>query len=111
MRGPDVIAKYEAAWQLTHRMLETARNNDWDSLIVLEKERGILIVQLMEADKNEMPEQILRQTKADLISKILSADDEIASLTKAWMGEISEVLSSVNAGKKLEQAYNTSNNV
>ena len=106
MNESEVIAKYEAAWQLTHRMVEAARNNDWDGLIEFEKERSVLIGQLMESDKNEISEFLLRQNKADVIRKILSADEEIATLTKAWMGEISEVLNSVNAGKKLEQAYN-----
>ena len=107
----EVIAKYQAAWRLTHHMLEAARNNNWDGLIDLEKERRILITQVMESNKHAMAEQSSRESQAELIRKILAADEEIASLTKTWMAEVAEILNSVSAGKKLEQAYNTSNNV
>lgn len=99
------LAHYTEAWEITRRMLEAARSEDWDELLNLDQVRDQLLAGLMQAPP-VVPENIqLADKTAALIRSILAADQQIQSLSQAWMEEINGVLASVNVEKKLLKAY------
>ena len=100
-----IVSTYSAAWALTQRMLEAARAEQWDALLELEQGRDVLLAQVMQAQAPAPSDPKQAAETAVLIRNILAADQQIQGLTRAWMEEISGVLSSVQAEKKLLKAY------
>ena len=105
MDQAQLLASYTDAWEITQRMLEAARDEDWDGLLDLSQGREQLFSQLMQA-LPVAPEnlQLANETVA-LIRSILAADQQTQSLSRDWMEEINGVLTSVNVEKKLLKAY------
>lgn len=99
-----IIEAYEGAWALTQRMLDAARQSDWDQLVELEQQRSKIIEHLETLDTG-VAEGRWRERKRELIRATLSADEEIRTLTRDWMRELREVLNSLNAEQKLNRTY------
>lgn len=105
MDQAQILAAYSAAWAATQRMLEAARAEQWDALLELEQGRDGYLAQVMQAQAPAPSDPKQAADIAVLIRNILSADQQIQGLTRAWMDEINGVLSSVQAEKKLLKAY------
>jgi len=99
----DIIAEYAAALELSQRMLVAARTGDWDELVQLETQRAGMIDRVRKLEGSASP---VRHPELDaMIRQILSCDEEIQQLVKPWMAEASEILSSLQAARKLQKAY------
>lgn len=105
MNSAELLKQYDAIWQLTQRMLAVANQGEWDQLIEFVQLRATLTDALMKLDSEDLWGREEQGRKAELIRKILSADDEIKKLTQSWMGELQEMLSSLGTEKKLQQTY------
>lgn len=90
---------YETAWALTQQMLETARNGEWDELILIEKKRAKVVAELMQ-NRHDVDAKTNEN-----IQRILACDAEIKTLTESWLGELRETLASTITEKKLLQTY------
>lgn len=101
----QLLARYTDAWEITRQMLEAARSENWDELLNLDQARDQLFAGLMQAPPVAPDNLQLADETAALIRSILSADQQIQSLSQAWMQEINGVLTSVNVEKKLLKAY------
>jgi hypothetical protein len=103
----SALQAYEDALELTERMLACARSAQWDRLVELEKERGLLI----EAIGRRPPEpgrgDAAREDKRRILQRMIACDQEIAMLTQDWMGELRQILNSVDTRHKLERTYST----
>lgn len=108
MSGEELLGRYAEMLRLTQQMLEVARLAEWDRLVEIERERAVIADHLMKLEEQGGEWTHVEQVKkAHLIRSILAADDEIKSLSQAWMGELQEILGSIDTGKKLSKAYQT----
>lgn len=99
----DINAEYAAALEISQRMLLAARTGDWDELVQLETQRAGMIDRVRNTQGGASP-ALLPELEI-LIRQILSCDDEIQQLVKPWMAEASEIMSSLQAARKLQKAY------
>lgn len=102
-----MVSGYENLWLLTQQMLEAARNEDWDTLIRLEQQRGALVEAMKGRDDVSAMTVIEQQIAGEVIQRILTADAEIRTGSEAWMGELQEMLGSISTEKKLHRVYET----
>jgi len=103
--GSEVLERYAEMLHLSQQMLASARKSEWDHLIELELKRAVLSEYLMKHEANCTWTTADQEKKGELIRSILEMDDEIKSLTQAWMGELQEILGSIGTEKKLHKAY------
>lgn len=99
----DFAAEYAAALELSQQMLAAARNGNWDELVQLETQRAGMIDRVRNLQGDASP--VRHPELETLIRQILSCDEEIQQLVKPWMAEASEILDSLQAARKLQQAY------
>lgn len=101
----EILSLYAAAWSDTQKMLSAARNEDWDNLIGLEQNRRSHVDKVLQMDKGNMENREFLARKSELIRSIISADEEIKLLTRAWMEQLKETLGVIGMDKRLQQAY------
>ena len=106
MDSQEIIAVYETVAILTGQMLEAARNGDWDELAVLES-RCTSQVDILRNEESPIPalSGAIREKKVKIIQQILEDDREIRNLTEPWMAQLSALINSASAERKLTQAY------
>jgi flagellar protein FliT len=106
MDALELIATYERILEVTGRMLEAARNDDWDRLTELERnckaEVGRLIAQGDRAA--ELPDD-LRARKAQIVRDVLADDAEIRRLTDPWMAQLEQMIGHVHNERRLVRTY------
>lgn len=107
MNSRDLLERYDEMWRLSQQMLEFARQGDWDRLIELEQSRAAIGESLAAREDESLWRPAEREKKRALIRSILDADTEIKALTQSWMGELQEILGSIDTEKKLHKAYGT----
>ena len=105
MESAPLLALYARAWAITQAMLEAAQGEDWDTLVTLSYTRDPVFIALGQAAPVARENLSLAAETATLIRNILAADEQIQSLSRAWMDEISGVLTSVQVERKLLKAY------
>lgn len=99
------MQRYETVAQLAGKMLEAARHGQWDELVVIEQQRSEVLSELMmDAAQGRIPDVVADQV-ASLITFILEADAEIASLAKEWQEELKGLLGSMGTERKISKAY------
>ena len=106
MNPNQVIDTYEKILPMTGKMLQAAKNKDWDQLLSLEKDFSALVERLKKTtEATPKMSDAQQQHKAELIKGILANDAEIRNLTEQWMNQIGQFLGSVNYEKKLQKTY------
>ncbi|MCE2949239.1 MAG: flagellar protein FliT [bacterium] len=101
----SALQAYEDALELTERMLSCARSAQWDRLVELEKERGALLEEIARRGPDAGHVAADRDGKRRILQRMIACDQEIAALTQDWMGELRQILNSVDTRQKLERAY------
>lgn len=104
-RMASQIDKYREIGELSAKMVEAARTQDWDHLIRLEGSVSALREALMADDDNSGLTDAERNIKAALIQRILDDDAEIRRHTEPWMEHVRQFLSSANQRRQVENAY------
>lgn len=105
MARAELLDHYTQLLQLTQEMLELARRSDWDRMIDVERARSAIVDDLTRLDVQIDWSQADLARKSALIQSVALADDEIKALTQAWMGELKEILGSIETEKKLSKTY------
>jgi hypothetical protein len=72
-------------------------------LVELEKRRVNVMDAIRNFQREILPAQ--QQACAPMMREILACDQEIRQLVEPWMAEVSGILSSLQAARKLEEAY------
>jgi len=99
------IALYESMRAVSAQMVEAARANDWDRLVVLERDcagmaRGI---------ENEAAPVALgaeaRARKAALIRQILADDAEVRRHAEPWLEHVRQFLGDGARARNVRRAY------
>ncbi|MES2259169.1 MAG: flagellar protein FliT [Pseudomonadota bacterium] len=105
MTTQEVLTIYAAMADLTEQMLAAAAAGDWDQLVLLEQ-RSAAHVRTLQAQEPAQPMQgAQRERKVELIRKMLSADRQIRDLTMPWMAQLSALINSSGAERRLANAY------
>lgn len=105
MSSSQVISNYESLSVLTERMREAAIRGDWDQLIGLEQQCSQQIAAMKPADAATVLDEPARQTKINLIKKILANDADIRSRTADWMGQLQRIMQSNRQEQRLQHTY------
>jgi len=105
MTSADIIATYEAVLAVTGKMLEAARNADWDLLVEHEKQCRALVDKLMTARNEAALDADSRKRKAEIIRKVLSDDAAIRDLTQPWLARLQHLMTSAGRERQLHAAY------
>lgn len=104
MDARSALSQYRQARETTRGMLAAATDGDWEGLLNLEIARRSALDEIT-AQKIDFGADALRQEKDACIREILEMDARIRTLTEAWMGEMREMLATVQSQRKIEQAY------
>lgn len=105
MDARSALIQYRQARDMTREMLAAAQAADWEGLVNMEIARRASLDQLTAATI-DFEQPALRQEKDACIREILDMDAQIRALTDAWMGEMRQMLTTVQSQRKIEQAYN-----
>ena len=101
----SALQAYEAALELTERMLACARSAQWDRLVEHEKERGRLLESIGRGDSEAPRDAAARERRRQILEQMIACDAEVATLTQDWMAELRQILNSVDTSQKLERTY------
>ena len=105
MTNHEVVSVYEAMVGLTAQMLDAASSSDWDRLVVLEQQCAAHVRILKD---NESPQPLAgesRARKVEAIRRMLDDDRKIRDLTMPWMAQLSAMMNSAGAERRLARAY------
>ena len=103
-----IMQRYEKALELTRSMLEAAQKSEWERLVALERERGALIDELRDLDRDPARDTREREHKRALLRETMQLDEQVEILTRDWMRELREVLASISAEQRLSRTYGPS---
>lgn len=103
---PTQMDLYEQIGSLSARMVDAARDGNWDHLVDLEANVRTLREQLTRgADLDPGPVDIER--KRNLIQQILDDDAEVRRHTEPWMEQVRRFLGAGAQKRRVERAYQT----
>lgn len=108
MDGVQTIFTYKAILTVTEKMLKAAQANDWDELIVLERECKTLTQMLVSNPTQEQLSGGMQKKKIEIIHKILDRDAQIRTITEPWMTHLQNLLINANQKRKLDRLYKSS---
>ena len=110
MDSQEVIALYETVAVITNQMLTAARIGDWEEVALLESRCAKHVDSLK---RDEPPPKLtgdIRVRKVQMITKILADDREIRAIAEPWMENLSRLINSTSAERKLSKAYGSTQN-
>lgn len=104
-RAAWIVQHYETVALLSGKMLEIARQGQWDELAPLEQQRNSILSELRaDAAQGVVPEEAA-DAVARLIRSILEMDSECVALVKTWQDELRALLGSMGVERKISKAY------
>jgi flagellar protein FliT len=109
MTCEDILTVYESVADLTGQMLAAAGSNDWDLLIMLEKQCSDEVNVLRANEAGLALAGPARQRKVELIKKVLADDRQIRDLTMPWMAQLSKLIKNNGTQRRLANAYGVYN--
>lgn len=107
MNSLTSLSVYETMGDISARMVEAAREADWDRLVSLEREVAQLRSRLVFDDRVAPLSESERQRKIELIKRILADDREVRSYTEPWMDQVRVFLGTGGRGRDMRNAYGT----
>ncbi|OIQ86306.1 flagellar protein FliT [mine drainage metagenome] len=105
VNAANILDGYEAMLGLSRKMLDHARNGQWQIVTACELERTGIVERLKQQEPLARLNASGQERKAQLIREILAADAEIRTLTESRMGEMHAELRSIGNEFRLNQAY------
>lgn len=99
------IEIYEQMCALSTRMVEAAKDNDWEALVALEGSVSSLRDTLLANEDSGSLSATERDQKAALIQRILEDDAEIRRHTEPWMEHLRQYLGSISMQQRVNDAY------
>jgi len=90
---------------LTGQMREAAERGEWDALISIEQQCSTLVAAMKPIDAEVTLDEVARQRKLELITKILADDAEIRNYTQIWMRQLQLSMQSNRQEQLLLHAY------
>jgi flagellar protein FliT len=81
---------YQAIEESSRKMLDAARQRDWDSVIRYEGSCAVLIEQLRFRAKSEALDPVSRREKVHIMQRILKNDAQIRYLAEPWLSHLEQ---------------------
>ena len=106
MDGVQTIFTYKAILTVTEKMLKAAQANNWDELILLERECKTLTQILVSNSSQTQLSEEMQKKKIKIIHKILDKDAQIRDIAEPWMTHLQNLLMNANQKRKLDKLYN-----
>jgi flagellar protein FliT len=105
----DGIGLYETMCEISGRMVQAARDSDWNQLVALEQD----VAHLRDTLAHTTPRDNVRATltaeqrarKLQLIHRILADDAEVRRHTEPWMESVRRFLGTGTRSRNVRQAY------
>jgi flagellar protein FliT len=105
---PSQLELYEEMSQLSSRMVEAARANEWEQLVDLERNvaalRGNLASSVNDATEDNLS-PVISSRKRILIQRILEDDAEVRRHTEPWMEHVRQFLGDTVRRRDVHNAY------
>ena len=105
MTSQEVLNTYENIAGITERMLQAARDSDWDRLVLLEQECAAQVSHLRADAALAALSGGDQRRKVDVLRKILDDDRQIRDLAMPWMAQLSALLNNSGTQRRLAGAY------
>jgi flagellar protein FliT len=105
MTCEDILTVYETVADLTGQMLVAATDNEWDQLVLLEKQCSDEVKVLRANEGSLALSGAARQRKVEIIKKVLADDRRIRDLTMPWMAQLSKLIQNNGTQRRLASAY------
>lgn len=105
MTEERLLAAYEALRECSSRMLEWARQEDWDSLVNEESRYVIEVERLSQFDSELLLDMPQQQRRAELLEQILEQDMEIRRRLVERRDALSELIGVSQRKRNLSRAY------
>ena len=99
------LTLYETMSEISARMVDAARANDWDRLVALEQDVAHLRDTLALEDRRPALSAEQRERKVRLIRRILADDAEVRRHTEPWMDSVRKMLGRGARERSVRQAY------
>lgn len=87
-----LIDYYKAIEDSSAKMLQAAREEDWDQVVRYEGACAVLIEQLRHRAESEQLTPAQRKEKARIMQRILRNDAEIRCLTEPWLTRVESMM-------------------
>ena len=101
----QIVERYQRMADASGRMLDAARQDDWDAVCAVEKECATLIAELSRMGDLAPTDPALRRRKIDLMKRVLADDAEIRLLSQPWLKKLDAMLRSPGIAARLDRAY------
>lgn len=105
MTSQEVLSLYESMVGLTEQMVAAASDSDWDRLVELETRCARCVETLRENEAATALPPDSRLRKVEYIKRLLADDRKIRDLTMPWMAQLSNMINSTGAQRRLSSAY------
>jgi flagellar protein FliT len=105
MTNQEVLSVYGEMAKLSQLMVRAAAAAEWDRLEELEAGVSLQVSRLRGQEDAVVLDSAERARKLVLIKQILDDDRQIRDLTMPWMAELSKLISSTGAERRLANAY------
>ena len=86
----NLLGYYHAIEESSRKMLEAAKDQDWDTIVRYECTCAVLIEQLKMQARIENLDAPKRQEKVSIMLRILQNDAQIRSLVEPWLDQVSQ---------------------
>lgn len=105
MSQHNTIIIYENVAGITKQMLQAAKQQDWDELVILEASCAEQIAKLKVVEDALPLSRDVRERKLASIKSILADDREIRNIVSPWMERLTSLMSSLHMEGKLTRTY------
>ena len=105
MTSQEVLSVYEAMLLITGQMVLASQHSDWDQLIALEQRCAAHVQHLKLSEPPLALQGEKRAKKIEIIRKMLDDDRKIRDLTMPRVAQLSALMHSVGAERRLVNAY------
>jgi flagellar protein FliT len=99
MTPNDVITHYESIVELTGKMADAARNDDWDNFNALEDRCAEESKAMLEQDIPQLT-GAAKVRKIELLKQILANDRAIRAITEPWAEQVDSLLKGKPAAQR-----------
>lgn len=100
----DALEQYEEMALVTGRMLEAARQGDWERLAGEERRCRELVGVLRSREEAPLTAEQLRR-KHSILRKMLADDADIRRLAEPWLRNLESLMASSGNKRRLEASY------
>ena len=104
----QIVDRYRSMADASRRMLDAAREDDWDRVCAVEQECALLIADLSMMGDLAPTDPLLRQQKVDLMKRVLANDAELRLLTQPWLKKLDAMLHTPDNAARVSRAYGAS---